>query len=83
MPSGGGFVPVGSVLQRQHAVPPARRALPAPADSARMRSGSSKDWQPLLEFVEIEERVNDMFRNRTDGTPGGANRIIPPNDKKR
>jgi replication initiation protein RepC len=65
----GGFSPVGTVLQRQLTapMPPARRALPAPADRAAAPSAYSKAWQPSQELREAEERINAMFIKPEDG----------------
>jgi hypothetical protein len=65
----GGFSPVGTVLQRQLATPtpPARRALPAPADRPAASAASSKAWQPSQELRETEERIKAMFAKPDDG----------------
>jgi replication initiation protein RepC len=65
----GGFSPVGTVLQRQLAAPPpARRALPAPADRPAARSAYSTAWQPSQELRDAEERINAMFAKPEDST---------------
>ena len=64
----GGFIPVGTVLQRQLAAPPpARRALP-PVDRFAARPGAA--WQPSPELREAEERINAMLAKPEDGTKG-------------
>jgi replication initiation protein RepC len=69
---GAGFIPVGTVLQRQAAatMPPARRALPAPADRPTARSGAP--WQPSPELREAEERINAMLSKPQNGTASPA-----------
>jgi hypothetical protein len=68
----GGFSPVGTVLQRPLAAPtpPARRALPAPADRPAALSAYSKAWQPSQELRQAEERINAMFAKPKDGEKG-------------
>jgi hypothetical protein len=61
MTPGGGFRPVGTVLQRQAAAPasPARPANPASVD--HRAAGSSAAWQPSAELRATEERIKAMF----------------------
>jgi replication initiation protein RepC len=68
----GGFSPVGTVLQRQLAapMPPARRALPAPADRPVSRSRAA--WQPSAELREAEERIKAMFDKLENGASSSA-----------
>ena len=81
----GGFVPVGTVLQRQAARPmlPAPRAKSAPVDSAGRISGESEGWKPLPELLEAEERVKAMFSNPQNGTSGVTDTGMPSNGEKR
>jgi replication initiation protein RepC len=79
MTPGGGFMPVGTVLQRQATAPapPARRANPAPVDHRTARS--SVAWQPSAELRAAEERIKAMFAKPEDGTGSAAG---PYEDKK-
>jgi replication initiation protein RepC len=77
----GGFSPVGTVLQHQLAAPtpPARRALPAPADRPAAPSAYSKAWQPSQELRQAEERINAMLFKPQNGT---ASAPPPKNGEK-
>ena len=74
-----GFMPVGTVLQRQAAapMPPAARAHPAPVDHRAARS--SAVWQPSAELRAAEERIKAMFAKTHNGTDSTAG---PHEDKK-
>ena len=75
----GGFMPVGTVLQRQAAapMPPARRVSPAPVD--HRTAGASAAWQPSAELRAAEERIKAMFAKTHNGTDDEAG---PHEDKK-
>ena len=67
MTPGGGFMPVGTLLQRQQTpAPPAHRANPAPVDHSAARSSAA--WQPSAELRAAEERIKAMFAKPEDGT---------------
>jgi hypothetical protein len=73
MTSAGGFMPVGTVLQRQAAapMPPVHRALPAPVGSAAPSSVNSKAWRPSPALIEDARQVGLRVRQqqqREDGT---------------
>jgi len=70
--SGGGFAPVGSVLRYRDLAlpPPARHALPAPADRPAARSGAA--WQPSQEFRDLEERIKAMLGKPENGAASPA-----------
>ena len=76
MTPGGGFMPVGTVLQRQLDAPspPARRA---PADHRVARSSAA--WQPSAELRAAEERIKAMFAKTHNGTGSASG---PHEDKK-
>jgi replication initiation protein RepC len=73
--SGGGFRPIGAVLQSQLAAPtlPARRMIPVPADRLAVSSVYSRTWQPSQELREAEERINAMFAKPGNGPAGPHN----------
>jgi hypothetical protein len=75
-----GFMPVGTLLQRQATaaqMPPARAANPAPVDHRAARSSAA--WQPSAELRAAEERIKAMFANPGNGTGSAAS---PQEDKK-
>ena len=81
MTSGGGFMPVGTVLQRQQTaapMPPTRWELPAPVDNLAARS-DAKAWQPSAELRETEARIKAMLAKTHNGTGNAAG---PHEDKK-
>jgi hypothetical protein len=68
---GPGFVLVGTLLQRRDlAQPPARRALPAPAERPASRPGAP--WQPSQELRDLEERINAMLAKPENGAASPA-----------
>jgi Replication protein C C-terminal region len=79
MTPGSGFMPVGTMLQRQAAAPtlPARQANPTPFD--HRAAGSSAAWQPSAELRAAEERIKAMFAKPHNGTGSAAG---PHEDKK-
>jgi len=67
MTSAGGFMPVGTVLQRQAAapMPPVHRAaLPAPVGSAAASSANSKAWRPSPALLEDARHVGLRVRQQ-------------------
>jgi len=73
--SAGGFVPIGGVMQ-QPTPRPVPQARPRPNLSL---SGTSKDWTPSQEFLELEERIKAMFAEPKNGLTGAE---TPRNGEK-